>query len=101
MNQWYIPTPPLKIAYPVHWTKGQELCNRTACQTGRSVFMWNHSTKAFYCVRYARLINDGNGAIDGVPLCSIDEDKRAYEQDTKIKLKYSYSAYKDSEDFKV
>jgi len=91
---------PLKIALPEHWSKGQELCNRTACQTGRNVFMWNHSTRAYYCVRCARLINDGNGTINGVPLCAIDEDKMAYEKDAKSKLGYSWSAYKDLASFK-
>lgn len=100
MKQWDTTNLPLKIALPTHWTKGQELCNRTACQTGRNVFMWNYSTKAYYCVRCARLINDACRNRDRL-LCSIDEDKMAYEKDAKAKLGYSWAAYKDSEEFKT
>jgi len=83
-----------KIEYPKHWSKGQELCNRTACQTGRNVIYYNHSTKAYYCPKCARLINNGNGTINGVPLCSIDEHKYEYEKNYKMEL--SYEEYKES-----
>ena len=89
-------TPKVKIEMPENWTKGIELCNRTACQTARNVIMWNHSTKAYYCVKCARLINDGNGTINGVPLCSIDEHKQNYEENYKQEL--TYEEYKEASD---
>jgi hypothetical protein len=85
-----------RIDAPVVWTKGNELCNRTACQTARNVFMWNHSTKAYYCVQCARLINSGAGTMNGTPLCSIDEDKRLYETEFKHKnLDTTYEDFKN------
>ena len=88
--------PKVKIEMPESWTKGIEKCNRTACQTGRSVFMYNHSTQAYYCVKCARLINDGNGTINGVPLCAPDEDKRKYEKEFKQKM--TWKEYQDTKD---
>lgn len=100
MKQWDTSDLPTVVLPPAHWTKGQELCNRTACQTGRNVFMWNTSTKAYYCVKCARAINDGCRNL-GFTLCEIDEDKRAYEKDAKKKIGVSWAVYKASDNFKA
>lgn len=76
------------------WTKGIELCNRTACQTSANVVFWNVSMKAYYCVKCARMINDGSASL-GYTLCVIDEDKKDYEKNFKhTKEKMSFAEYK-------
>jgi len=60
--------------------KGVDLCNRTACQTDKGVFMWNETMRAFYCFKCARLINDGAGELG--PLC-VEDKARKLEYDTK------------------
>lgn len=100
MSQWDTSDSPLKVEIPPHWKKGQELCNRTACQTGRRVFMINYSHKAYYCVKCARLINDACRNRDRL-LCEFDEAKMEYEKNAKVKLGMSWAVYKSSENFKT
>lgn len=90
-----------RIEPPQAWTKGIELCNRTACQTARNVVYWNHSTRAYYCPSCAHAINSGAGTQydkfgNAVPLCSIDDNKMKYEKEFKQKNpEVSYQSYKD------
>ncbi len=81
------PTPPprnrIKELNP-KWTKGIELCNRTACQSPRGVYMWNKSTRAYYCFQCARMINSAQITnIPGAEICKEDEKKRDYEDKYK------------------
>ena len=55
--------------------KGIDLCNRTACQTDKGVYMFNKTMDAFYCARCAELINDGCKDESSYPLCVKDKDR--------------------------
>ncbi len=47
----------------------QYLCNRSACRA-EGATNWNTSTRAYYCDKCAKAINEGAGShIIGVPLC--------------------------------
>jgi hypothetical protein len=63
-----------------NFTKGIELCNRTACQTNHNVMFYNKTMHAWYCVKCARLIND---ASRDNPLCVLDETRQDYERNYK------------------
>ncbi len=56
--------------------KGEENkeCNRTACSNKPAIY-YNHSTRKYYCVQCARMINDVNPEsyrIYGHQLCTIN-----------------------------
>ena len=78
------------------WTKGTELCNRTACQTDRRVSFWNKTMGAWYCTRCARAINDSNISN---PLCVLDPDRDWYEKNIKHQQKLSWAEYNKSKEF--
>jgi hypothetical protein len=72
------------------FTKGEELCNRTACQTDRRVSYYNKTMQAWYCVKCARLINSSSV---NDPLCIMDEDRDFYEKNIKHKQKLTWAEY--------
>lgn len=46
-----------------------KLCNRSACRAPNPTY-WNTSTRAWYCEKCAKAINEGAGThLHGVPLC--------------------------------
>jgi len=73
------------------FTKGEELCNRTACQTNKGVSFYNKTMDAWYCVKCARLINDANR---DNPLCRFDEDRNYYEKNIKHQNNMTWKEYK-------
>lgn len=64
--------------YEPKFQKGLELCNRTACQTHKKVYMYNKTMEAYYCVSCARQINSGMSSTNKV-LCVEDPVKHQYE----------------------
>jgi hypothetical protein len=78
-----------------NFTKGQELCNRTVCQTDRNVTYFNETMGAWYCVKCARAINDGSR---NDPLCIHDEDRKFYERNIKHQQKLTWSEYKKAKE---
>lgn len=74
-----------------NWTKGVELCNRTACQTSHRVSYYNKTMQAWYCVKCARLIND---ASRDKPLCVLDADRQLYEKEYKHQDNITWAQFK-------
>jgi late competence protein required for DNA uptake (superfamily II DNA/RNA helicase) len=86
--------PQAKVVVKVsNWTKGVELCNRTACQTDVRVSFWNATMGAWYCVKCARLINDNGGE-----LCKLDPDRHYYEKNIKHQQNISWNEYQTAKE---
>jgi hypothetical protein len=75
--------------------KGIELCNRTACQTSKRVFMYHKTRKSYYCVRCARAINDACIGQSYYPLCTESQAKRDYEDNYKQHFTWTHFLERD------
>lgn len=75
------------------WTKGVELCNRTACQTAHDVNYYNKVMRAWYCVRCARLINGS----DSEPICINDDNRKDYENNYKHQEQITWQEFKTAQ----
>jgi len=82
-----------KISQPNGFTKGEELCNRTACQSGRNVAFYNKTMRAWYCARCSKLINNNNNV-----LCVIDSDRVFYEKKIKYQQEMTWKKYLEVKD---
>ena len=92
LNQHLQHFTPTKISQPEGFTKGEELCNRTACQSGRNVAFYNKTMDAWYCARCSKLINN-----NGMVLCVRDDDRLYYEKKIKYQEKMTWQTYKEVE----
>lgn len=73
------------------WVKGEDLCNRKACQSSHKVAYWNETMQAYYCPTCARLLNNEKEG-----LCKLDNKKLNYEVYHKDEDR-TYSEYLKSE----